>query len=190
MPRWIWLTGIVSGRDVALPARADFSPWGNEASRPIAASARSEEVWRKGRESTIKAPDGQGRFLQGLLGERSARELRGPQPGSPFWKGRTLEPGRPLNVPKKRLCWRPLGLRPACPDKRHGRPAPGRPCHACHRSPAPEPLVARFGGVADTTARRLLGIRGATTRTCHALGDDARYLLGERDRGSTVKVMA
>ena len=52
---------------------------------------------------------------------------------------------KPLNVPKKRLCWPPLGLRPARIDKRRGRLAPGRPCHACHRPAAEGPVVARVG---------------------------------------------
>src|SRR6478752_1163024 len=73
MPRWIWLTGMVSGRDVAPPARADLRPRGSDASRPTAASARNEERWRKGEESTIKAPPGQGRFCTAFAGETTAQ---------------------------------------------------------------------------------------------------------------------
>jgi len=95
-----------------------------------------------------------------------------------------------LNVPKKRLCWPPLGLRPARPDQRRGRPALGRPCHACHRAHAQRPVVARAVGFGRAAASALLGLRGEAAGACHTLDHDARGVLGERDRGGAVKGMA
>src|SRR5690349_17647605 len=94
------------------------------------------------------------------------------------------------NVPKKRLDWPPLGLRPDRLVLDRGGPAPGRPCQPCHRSLASGPVVARSARTPRPAAGAFLGLRGKASWTCHAMGSIARRVPGERDCGGAVKVMA